>query len=319
MSTVSIVIPVYNGAKTIARTLESILKQTYQDLEIIVINDGSKDNTLEVVAGFEDPRIKVCSYPNGGLPVARNRGIDNATGEFISFVDADDLWSQDKIECQVNALNRDEKAGVAYSWTAFIDEYDNFLYACVPLHHAGDVYPALLVRNFIANGSNILVRRSIVEEVGQFDPNLHSVEDWEYYLRLAARCNFSVVKKHQIYYRKSSQAMSASVPRMESYGLTVIERAFSQAPKDLQYLKPRSLSKLYRYLALQCVRNSSSREDLAVATQKLTKSILNSPRSLLERDTQRLTVKLFILNTLPQDWAKSLIERLGDKPPVVLQ
>ena len=95
MSTVSIVIPVYNGAKTIARTLESILKQTYQDLEIIVINDGSKDNTLEVVAGFEDPRIKVCSYPNGGLPVARNRGIDNATGEFISFVDAGDLWSQD--------------------------------------------------------------------------------------------------------------------------------------------------------------------------------------------------------------------------------
>lgn len=317
MPTVSVVVPVYNGEVTLAKTLGSILNQTFRDLEVVVIDDGSTDNTLAVVSGFEDPRIKAFSYENGGLPVARNRGIERATGEFISFIDADDLWSVDKIERQIEALNHHPRAGVAYSWTAFVDEQGEYLYVREASHLEGNVYPYLLVRNFISNGSNILVRRSVIDAVGLFDPQLRSVEDWEYYLRLAAHCHFAVVKQHQIFYRKSSRSMATNIPVMEAAALSVIERSFAKAPAHLQELKAKSLSNLYRYLAKQCIGYACHSEDLKVGRQKLQQAIKYCPSILMQQETQRLLVKLLALNLLPRQSARSLIGLLGDRFPMV--
>src|SRR5690242_20728341 len=97
---ISVIIPVYNGERTILETIASVQQQTFSDFELIVINDGSTDRTLELLNSVEDPRLKILSYSNGGLPVARNRGISHATGEFITFIDADDLWTSDKLEAQ---------------------------------------------------------------------------------------------------------------------------------------------------------------------------------------------------------------------------
>jgi glycosyltransferase involved in cell wall biosynthesis len=91
MPLISVVIPVYNGEKTILETIESVLNQSFTDFEIIVINDGSQDATLEIVSSIKDPRLKVFSYPNAGQAIARNRGVSHAVGEFVSFLDADDL------------------------------------------------------------------------------------------------------------------------------------------------------------------------------------------------------------------------------------
>ncbi|PZV06832.1 MAG: glycosyl transferase family A [Leptolyngbya sp.] len=317
MPTVSVVVPVYNGEATLAKTLESILNQTFSDLEVVVIDDGSTDGTLAVLSNFKDPRIKIFSYENGGLPVARNRGINRATGEFISFIDADDLWSIDKLEQQVQALNHHPQAGVAYSWTAFVDEQGEFLYARESSYLEGDVYPQLLVRNFISSGSNILVRRSVIETVGLFDPQLQSVEDWEYYLRLATHCHFAVVKQHQIFYRKSSRSMATNIPVMEVASLTVIERSFAKAPAHLQGLKAKSLSNLYRYLAKQCIGYACRPEELKVARQKLQQAIQYYPGTLMQRETQRLMIKVLALSLLPRHSARSLIELLGDKFPMV--
>ena len=181
MPVISVIVPVFNGEKTISETIRSILNQTFQDLEILIINDGSTDNTLEILSEFEDERIKIFSYENGGLPVARNRGIEQSSGDFVTFLDADDLWEPEKLEEQLKSLRHNPKAGVSYSWTSFIDENSQFLYAWEPVYYSGDVYPDLLLRNFISSGSNIMIKRSVIEKAGYFDPNLKSVEDWDYY------------------------------------------------------------------------------------------------------------------------------------------
>lgn len=317
MASVSVIVPAYNAEKTILETIQSIQAQTFSDFELIVINDGSSDRTVELLSTINDPRLKVFSYENGGLPVARNRGIQGATGEFITFIDADDLWKPQKLEAQLKALHEYPEAGVAYSWTAFIDENSNFLYAWEPLHWQGNVYPQLLIRNFISSGSNILVRRQIIQAAGEFDPHLRSVEDWDYYLRLAALAPFAVVPEYHILYRRSTQSMTSKIDVMEQANLTVIERAFKAAPPKLQYLKNQSLANAYRYLAKQCLFNGSDRQEIAQAQQKLFKAIQLSPQILLKRETLRLVVKLLTVKFLPQEAARRFIQFLGKNFPMV--
>lgn len=317
MALVSVVIPAYNVEKTITETIKSIQQQTFSDWEIIVINDGSTDRTVEVINSIEDPRMKIFSYENGGLPVARNRGIVHATGEFITFIDADDLWTPDKLELQLSALQQHPEAGVAYSWTAFIDEKSNFLYAWEPVFAEGNVYPQLLVRNFISSGSNILVRRQFIESAGEFDPSLKSVEDWDYYLRLAALCPFALVPKYQILYRKTSQSMTSKVDVMEKSVLTVIERAFENAPIELQFLKNHTLANAYRYLAKQCLTNVLDDEAVRQASQKLKKALQLYPKILLEKDTQRLVLKWLMVRLLPYRLALHIVKLIGQKFPMV--
>ncbi|HEY9297275.1 MAG TPA: glycosyltransferase, partial [Phormidium sp.] len=148
MPLISVIIPVYNGKKTINKTIESILNQTISDWELIIINDGSQDGTLEVVSNIRDSRLKIFSYPNSGQAISRNRGISHAVGEFITFSDADDLWTPDKLEAQLKALQVNPQAAVAYSWTDYIDEFGQFLRSGTRLNATGDVYKKLLVRNF---------------------------------------------------------------------------------------------------------------------------------------------------------------------------
>src|SRR4028119_546862 len=118
MPIISVIIPAYNAERTIKETIQSVLNQSFQDLELLIINDGSQDSTLDVVESIQDPRIRVFCYLNAGSSASRNRGIGLAKGEYISFIDADDLWTVDKLESQFKALQENPKAAVAYSWTA---------------------------------------------------------------------------------------------------------------------------------------------------------------------------------------------------------
>ena len=97
MCIISVIIPAYNAEKTIRETIESVIKQTFSDWELIVVNDGSQDRTVEVVSQIKDPRIKLFSIPHAGVSASRNRGFDNSVGQFIAFLDADDLWKPEKL------------------------------------------------------------------------------------------------------------------------------------------------------------------------------------------------------------------------------
>lgn len=311
MPIISVIIPAYNAQRTILETIQSLQQQTFSDFEIVVINDGSTDGTVELLKQIAEPRLKVFSYENGGLPVARNRGIDRATGDYITFIDADDLWTPDKLESQLTALQQNPQAGVAYSWTAFINEKSEVLYAWEPIYYQGNVYPQLLVKNFISSGSNILVRREFIEAAGRFDPTLKSAEDWDYYIRLAAACQFVLVPQYQILYRRSSQSMTSKVDVMEKYILTVIETAYQQAPSELQYLKKQSLANTYQFLAQLCIAHVQSNQGAILASKKLYKAIQLYPKSLLDRRTLRLLLKIGLMRLLPYELSSDLTEVLG--------
>jgi len=219
MTTVSIIAPAYNAESTILKTIDSVQQQTFSDFELIVINDGSNDRTLELLDTIQDPRIKIFSYQNAGVSVARNRGIAHAKGNFIAFLDTDDLWTSDKLELQLKVLQQHPEAGVAYSWTHYMDEKGKTFHANKPITFEGNVYANLIVENFLGNGSNPLIRRQAIESVGEFDPTVTPSEDWDFYLRLAARWPFVVVPKPQILYRQTSSSASSKIEVMEKAAL----------------------------------------------------------------------------------------------------
>ncbi|WP_009632477.1 glycosyltransferase [Synechocystis sp. PCC 7509] len=253
---ISVVIPVYNGATTVKETIESVLQQSYQNLEIIVVNDGSQDETLAIVNSIQDNKIKVFSYSNAGLSASRNRGFSHAGGEFIAFLDADDLWTKDKLEAQLNALQQNPQAAVAYSWTDHIDEQGQFLRPASYTSYQGDVYERLLVGNFLSCGSNTLIRAQALQKVGGFDESLNSAEDWDMWLRLAAYYEFVAIPRPQVLYRISPNSMSANISKMEAASLQVINQAYNQAPESLQHLKKQTLGFLYKFLMYKALQDS---------------------------------------------------------------
>lgn len=308
MPTISVIIPIYNAEATILETIESIQQQTFFDWEIVAIDDGSTDGTLELLYSIKDERIKIFAYENSGVAVARNRGIANARGEYIAFLDADDLWTPNKLKSQLAALQDNQTAGVAYSWT--YDLYQDrssskVLFPCEPTYFTGDVHSQLLIKNFLASGSNPLIRRKVIESVGEFDPACVPCEDWDFYLRLAAHCFFVLVPEHQIIYRQSSNTGSSQVEAVKKGGLLTIQKAYLAASPKLQYLKKQTVASFYRYCTRQYLKNNDNNiEALNRARESLWLAVCFHPPILLNEHTLNLVlwlIKKWIL-TLPAFW-----------------
>lgn len=292
--TISIIIPAYNAAATILETLDSVFQQTFSDFEVLVINDGSTDQTLDLLQTIEDKRLQIFDYENRGVSVARNRGISYARGEFIAFLDADDLWSPDKLELQFAALQEHPEAGVAYSWNYFQYETPEKSYAETSNSFQGNVYADLLIKNFIQNGSNPLIRKEAIASVGLFDPTLKSCQDWDYYLRLAQNWPFVLVPKVQVIYRQSPNSSSSNIEVMKYYLFLLINRTFESVPQELKPLKNQSLSWAYQYIAEHYLKSQSATlQQVFLAGINLFKTIYLHPSHLLEEYTQSL-IRMFL-------------------------
>jgi glycosyltransferase involved in cell wall biosynthesis len=305
---ISVIIPVYNGQLTIEETVKSVLNQTFTDFELIVINDGSTDSTLDILKKFHDNRIIIYSYPNAGLSASRNRGIKLARGEFISFIDADDLWSSDKLKNQLESLRENPEAAVAYSWTSFIDKSGNTLDYGIQYTVNGYVFQDLLTFFFIGSGSNALIRKKVFNEVGQFDETLTSAEDWDMFLRIAARYHFASVPAPQIFYRLIDNSMSTNVIRQEKECLKVLERVFIQEPgKSLLHLKRHTYANLYIYLTALALRGVPDKLKGLIATRFLWRSIAYDLLILRQgKLVATLLVKILTILLLPPQQAQSL-------------
>ena len=295
MTKVSIIIPVYNAEKTILSTIQSVQAQSFTDWELIVIDDGSIDNTVKIVEEIKESRLQLFCYENAGATVARNRGLAQSQGNFIAFLDADDLWSEDKLALQLAALEKSPDAGVAYCWTSFIDEQGEVFFLQKPVWHQGNVYRELLLRNFLACGSIPLIRRKAIAAVGEFDPHLKSCQDWEYWLRLAKDWYFVLVPQHLVLYRQSSGSISSKVEEREQASLMILEKAFSTAPLELQSLKPQSFAHTYRYVARLYLQRQGNREGIKQARRNLVKAISLNPKILLQNETWRLLIKWLVM------------------------
>lgn len=311
MPLISVIIPVYNGEKTIKETIESVLNQTFSNLELIVINDGSLDLTLNVISSIKDPRLKVFSYNNAGVCMSRNRGIERTCGEFISFLDADDIWTPDKLEMQLKALQANPQASVAYSWVDYIDKYGNFFHHGNHITINGNAYEKMLIENILENGSNPLIRRQALINVGTFDQSLTLAEDWDMWLRLASHYDFVCVPYPQILYRNSSGSESTNVLKMEKACLKLIEQAFNRAPASLQYLKKKSLSTLYNYLTFKSLEFPSNRKNSIIAIRFFWNVIQNDLSVMRQWQTMsKALLKISILFILHPQQYKNLKIRI---------
>jgi glycosyltransferase involved in cell wall biosynthesis len=310
MPQVSVIIPAYNAERTIVPAVRSVLAQTWSDLEVLVINDESSDGTLARLATFSDERLRVLTCRKQGVAAARNHGIDLARGEFISFLDADDLWTARKIETELQALLGRPDAGAAYSWTAFVDEQGEFLFAKDPQLAERDVYPELLVNFFLASGSNLLVRRRCVETVGTFDADCQPVEDWEYCLRIARHCRFVLVPRYQIFYRFGIGSASTDVERYEERIRAVVEREFERASGDLRARKEECLANASQHMAIMCLARIVSERARGRAARLLKESIRVYPRVLFETRTWSLLVAVAIAHLVPYRRVPWVVRRL---------
>ncbi|MEP0871646.1 glycosyltransferase [Trichocoleus desertorum AS-A10] len=309
MPTVSVIIPVYNGEKTIKETIETVLIQDFIDFELIVIDDGSQDSTLAVISTVIDPRIRIFSYQKAGLSASRNRGFSHSCGRYIAFLDADDLWTPDKLSKQLKALEDHPHAAVAYSWTNFIDEFGDFIRIGSRIAMTGNIYPNLLLANFLESGSNALVCRHALAEVGGFNESLRAAEDWEMWLRLSQKYDFVAVPHPHVLYRLSTHSMSTNVLQQEAACVQVIEQAFSKAPASLQNLKRCSTSNLYKYLTYRSLEGYPKRTISFLAIQYLGKAIWYSPNLFFFKIGVKVLLKVMLIIILPSKGSRFLITK----------
>lgn len=254
---VSVIVPAYNAENFISETLDSALSQTYENIEVIVVDDGSRDLTAAIVknAARRDRRVKLLRQQNLGVAAARNLAIERASGEYIAPLDADDVWYPAKVEKQVQALEEaGPKAGASYCWCISINEKGQVLGLGPKWDLEGEVYQPLVLRNFIGNASVPLFRRDYLLKVGGYNADLRAqqaqgCEDWEICLRVAELSEFRVVKEYLAAYRCYSQSMSYDHSAMaKSYAL-VLEEAQRKHPEIAERVFRWSKGMFYLYLA----------------------------------------------------------------------
>jgi glycosyltransferase involved in cell wall biosynthesis len=263
MPKVSVIIPAYNAMTYLPETVESVLRQTFTEFEVLIIDDGSSDHIVQWVSQVTDPRVKLISQANQGLPGARNTGIAHAQGEYLAFLDADDLWESTKLEKQVRCLDSNPAVGLVHTPMVLVNEQGNSTGRVMASNAEGDVWQKLLERNVIACPS-VMLRRCCFETVGVFDRNLRSLEDWDMWIRIASRYPFAMIKEPLAYYRQLPNSMSKNCQVMEKAFGIVIEKAFHCAPSDLLYLRNRSYGHANLCLAWKAIQSKDRDYRLAI-------------------------------------------------------
>ncbi|MBD2344456.1 glycosyltransferase [Anabaena subtropica] len=311
---ISVIIPAYNCEKTIKETIDSVLRQSFTNFELIVINDGSQDGTLDIVSQIQDSRIKIFSFENAGGNVSRNRGLNLAVGKFISFLDADDIWMPNKLESQLEALHENPDFHVAYSWTDYIDEDGKFLISGRRVTLNGDVYQKLFINNFLENGSNPLIRKEALIALGGFDESLKAAQDWDMWLRLADKYSFVAVPFVQILYRVSSNSLSSNLVRQEKACMQVLEKAYQARSAIGNHILHLSIANLYKYLACKALQKPYSRSKSLAAIKFIWQYFLyDSSRVKQINSTLKLLFKALIIITLPASLSTELFAKLKTK------
>ncbi|WP_082336725.1 glycosyltransferase family 2 protein [Rhizobium ecuadorense] len=263
---VSVIIPAFNASPYIQRTLRSALRQTYANLEIIVVNDGSTDDTARLVEQIArmDSRIRLLSTSNRGVAAARNTGIEASSGPYVAFLDADDLWHPTKIEKQVNALDR-----LSMQWAAvyvlhhIINKDDEIVCSCRPDFARGYIYARHLTFKYVGNGSALLIRRGVALEIGGFDSTyaaagIGGCEDLDFELRLAARYLIEVIPERLVGYRQYPGSMSSNHLQMGQSALEVVRRSLAANPQLPRYAARSALNATWKYAYWQFRRAKSS-------------------------------------------------------------
>jgi glycosyltransferase involved in cell wall biosynthesis len=257
---VSVVIPAFNAASDIRQTLDSVLAQTYPEIEVIVVDDGSADDTSAIVANFvrKDPRFKLLRQTNAGVGAARNAAIGAARGKYIAPLDADDLWFPEKLEKQVACMEQSgDGTGLVYCWSTLADRHGELVDNVSTSTLEGRLRHALVLINVLGNASVPLFRLAALEKVGLYltraeQGGAQGCEDWDLALRVAEVSTVRVVPEYLVTYRQNGSSMSVNAKSMAASYAIIMRRA-RQRNCDLPSATFRwSAGYFYLYLAYQC-------------------------------------------------------------------
>jgi glycosyltransferase involved in cell wall biosynthesis len=244
---ISAIVPTYNYARFVHRAVDSVLNQTYPVAEVIVVDDGSTDNTREVLAAYGD-RIKYVHQENRGLSGARNTGIRNASSPWVAFLDSDDWWLPEKIERQVRLVEADPAVELVYtaSWLHFPDGQVERYDVCTP----DRLWPRFRYANGITP-STVLMRRDLILKAGCFDETLRYCEDWDMWVRLGPHIHYAAVLDPVIGYQLTPGSLSSNVEKELATAKRVIEKTVLKGMQGWQ-------REYWRRLAMSAVLFRSS-------------------------------------------------------------
>lgn len=214
---VTVVVPAYNAAAFISRAVDSVLAQTFADFELLVVDDGSTDDTRAVLASYGG-RIRVLAKTNGGPAAARNHGLRQAQGRYIAFLDADDHWRPEKLERQVQLLHSRLDVGFCSTATAVVDTAGAPA-GDWPCYNASDPLPdTLFMRGAAISGSTsgVLARRALLDALGGFDETLRGFEDPDLWIRLSARAGYACIAEPLTVVVRTAGSVSSHLPNMRA-------------------------------------------------------------------------------------------------------
>jgi glycosyltransferase involved in cell wall biosynthesis len=250
-SLVSIIIPCYNAEKFIEETIQSVLNQTYTNWELIIIDDGSKDNSSKIVASFLlDPRISYFYQGNTGVSIARNNGISKVSGSYIAFLDADDVWSPTNLEEKINELQSDE-IDYVFSNKEHINENSSSLNIFSKGTDINLLHHFLLWDRTVIPGpaSNLVVKKKCLDSGLRFDSEFSTAADQDFCFNLAAKYKGKIIPKPLFKYRVFANSMSRNIATMEKDHIAVYKKAARNNLFNSYLFKQQCFSNLYLVLA----------------------------------------------------------------------
>lgn len=257
---VTVVIPTRNRAQQLEHAVQSAVRQTHSELEVVVVDGGSTDDTPHVIEQLDETTSTQITYLRNespcGLPAARNQGVRCGDSDYVAFLDDDDEWHPEKINRQITTFRRaPEPVGAVH--TGFRSETSNgkHIHTKQPTHE-GDIYESLLVRNVIGPPSTVMVRRQAFEEVNGFDEQLHHQEDWDFYIRLARKYKFSYVSDPLVTRLVHDGTMSADVVTQKRYREQVLRRYDTELEE--RNLKSAAWAAHHRKAGITSCRNNDS-------------------------------------------------------------
>jgi len=259
----SIVIPAYNVEKYIVSAISSALNQTYRDLEVIVVDDGSTDATGANAGTIKDGRLRIIRQENAGLSAARNTGVLATSGKYVGFLDGDDIWFPAKAEEHLKVMDSDPGFAITFSHSAYLDEMGQptgqLLVSTIRHPRLKD----MIVRNLVGNGSTPIVRRECLDLAGGFDESLHALEDWEMWVRILGRTPFRAALIPMVLtgYRIRATSMTMDMEKWARDCEQAVDRFTSYFPEKAGSIRAAILAENYRITSRKAL--SAGHYDLA--------------------------------------------------------
>lgn len=296
MSMVSVIIPAYNQGHYLGEAIQSVLEQTYENLEIIVVDDGSTDDTALVVGKFADDRLRYIHQQNQGLSAARNTGIRNAKGDLLSYLDADDLFLPEKLEALQAEMKSLPDGGLIAGQAIPID--DRGVQCAKTFDRRIPTEPAEWVFWNPLHVGSVLVDRKWQNQVGFFDRQLRSYEDWDMWIRMArVGCPMRWVPKPVSLYRFHTEQMTRDGSQMTTANFMVLEKVFSDPELPTKWKNLRDQA--YSYAHLRAAAHAYLVEDFPRASDHLSQAVTLNP-ALLEDRARPLAMQFSAWTELPK-------------------